>query len=91
MTAVYGSFTGGDPRKFSPDPECSTEAERGRHRKACDLWDEMEAKGETPTPEKCPSGYEQLPDGSVIHVLRAPYGLGVQEYDDDFFEEEESE
>jgi hypothetical protein len=32
----YGVFLGGDPRKFSPDPECSTEEERGRHRKACE-------------------------------------------------------
>lgn len=31
----YGAFPGGDPRDFTPDPECSTEAEREAHRRAC--------------------------------------------------------
>lgn len=31
----YGYFPGGDPRTFSPDPECSTESERAKHRRDC--------------------------------------------------------
>ncbi len=34
----YGFFCGGDPRDFSPDPECSTEDEREAHRLACEAW-----------------------------------------------------
>lgn len=34
----YGFFLGGDPRDFSPDPECSTEQERAAHKAACDEW-----------------------------------------------------
>ena len=35
----YGGFYGGDPRNFSPDPECSTETERTAHAAACAEWD----------------------------------------------------
>jgi hypothetical protein len=31
----YGLFPGGDPRKFIPDPECSTEQERKNHCRDC--------------------------------------------------------
>ena len=79
MSMEYGFFTGGDPRKFSPDSESCSEEELAAHKAACALWNEAEKRGETPTPEMCPSGW--LPGG--IHVLRAPYGVGVQEYDDD--------
>ena len=75
---VYGFFTGGDPRNFSPDPECSTDEEQEHHRQACALWDEAEKRGEKPEPEKCPSGWTVDANGGAIHVLRAPYGLGVQ-------------
>jgi len=34
----YGGFPGGDPREFSPDPECSTDAERAEHERACLLF-----------------------------------------------------
>lgn len=38
----------------------------------------MEAKGQTPTPEACPSGWLRDAEGKVIaHVLRSPYGLGT--------------
>lgn len=36
----YGVFLGGDPRKFTPDPECSTEEDRERHRLACEKGDD---------------------------------------------------
>lgn len=32
----YGSWMGGDPRRFAPDPECSTPEEREAHRLACE-------------------------------------------------------
>lgn len=35
----YSGFYGGDPRNFSPDPECSTETERTAHAAACAEWD----------------------------------------------------
>lgn len=83
MAWVYGFFCGGDPRKFHPDTDC-TAAEIERHARACALWNEAEARGETPTPEACPSGWEYDAAGKPIgHVLRAPYGIGVYQYDDD--------
>lgn len=86
----YGFFHGGDPRDFTPDYE-SSETEIENHRKACELWDEAEARGETPEPEKCPSGWIYDDEGKAIcHVLRAPYGIGVwtEEYEQ-FFEARE--
>lgn len=35
----YGFFPGGDPNEFTPDPECSTEEERARHKSACEEYD----------------------------------------------------
>ena len=74
----YGFFHGGDPRNFHPDSEGVTDTERENHRKACQLWNEAEARGETPTPEECPSGWIRDAEGKpIMHVLRAPYGIGV--------------
>jgi len=42
---MYGFYNGGDPRRFTPDEECSTEAERELHRQHCEAWE----KGERPT------------------------------------------
>lgn len=82
ITSCYGYFTGGDPRNFTPDYEMCSEAEIANHKRACELWDEAEAKGETPEPEKCPSGWIHSEDGQTsIHVLNAPYGIGVQFYE----------
>jgi hypothetical protein len=69
----YGSFPGGDPRRFSPDPECSTEAERDAHRVACARWD-AGYRDEYPTHALYAEG------GAVVHVNRSAFGLGV--YDD---------
>ena len=80
--STYGYYTGGDPRQFHPDGQDCTEQELRNHRKACELWNEAEAKGETPTPEKCPSGWIYDDNGKTLaHVLRAPYGIGVQTYE----------
>ena len=78
----YGFFSGGDPRKFHPDCESCSAAEIENHKKSCVIWDEAEGRGETPTPEDCPSGWVYDAAGKpVMHVLRAPYGIGGYEYD----------
>lgn len=78
----YGFFCGGDPRKFHPDSDCS-EKEIANHKAACKLWDEAESRGEKYPPEECPSGFIYDTDGKCVgHVLRAPYGIGIYEYDD---------
>jgi len=84
MNMQYGFFCGGDPRKFFPDGESCSETELANHTAACKLWDEAEARGETPTPEACPSGFLYDEDGKCLgHVLRAPYGIGMYFYDDE--------
>jgi hypothetical protein len=83
---AYGSFLGGDPRDFEPDPECSTDAERARHAADCAAWD----RGEHPRVQV--SGVEYLPAGmykdrhgnpnagGYAFVERAAYGLGITKY-----------
>jgi len=73
--SVYGFFCGGDPRTFRPDREGCTPEELANHAAACKLADEMEARGEFPDWD-CPSGWEQY-GNVVVHVLRAPFGVGV--------------
>lgn len=88
----HGYFCGGDPRKFFPG-EGTTEKEFENHRRACELWNEAEARGETPEPEKCPSGWVYDESGKAIaHVLRAPYGIGGYTIEmESFFESVESD
>lgn len=62
----YGNFHGGDPRDFTPDPECLTEQEQANHRAACEAW----SRGEQTQHKGC----EWVsPD---MHVMRTPFGLG---------------
>lgn len=84
----YGHFHGGDPRSFHPDHEMCAPKELANHKKACELWDDAERRGETPTPESCPSGWLYGEDGKAIaHVLRSPYGIGVYTVEfEQFFE-----
>ena len=70
---VYGFFHGGDPREFSPDPECSTEAERVLHKAHCEAWDRGEVT------KVAVSGYIS----KSIHITRSTYGLGTYEIEDD--------
>lgn len=73
--SVYGFFHGGDPRKFSPDEESSTEEERENHRKACEAFTE-----DKPLARCC----EHIEAGKVKMIItRAPFGLGVSTYQDD--------
>lgn len=89
---IYGFFSGGDPRKFCPDGESCSEKEIANHSAACKLWDEAEARGETPTPEACPSGWVYNAEGKpLFHILRAPYGIGTYEYEVEEDDEGEGE
>lgn len=83
---MYGNFPGGDPNNFSPDPECSTEAEREAHKKACEAWNRGEFPtihtGGTPenmTADKLPEGFAAatIVDGRVVHYQVQPFGLGT--------------
>jgi len=45
---TYGYGNPSEPHEFTPDPECSTEEERERHRLACEAWDSGEPLIPTP-------------------------------------------
>lgn len=66
----YGAFIGGDPRRFAPDPECSTEVEREAHRAACV---EYERAGEA---LDCDHYWVRNAQGELTHVARSRFGLG---------------
>lgn len=67
----YGSFPGGDPRRFTPDSECSTEEEREAHRVACLRWDHG-FRDEYPTHILAPG----------CHLNRSAFGLGTYDTGD---------
>lgn len=75
----YGYYLGGDPRKFSPDPESCTPKELEDHKAACDKWNEAEAKGEKLEPEPCGCGWVS----PTVHVSRSSYGLGSYSFPTD--------
>ena len=80
----YGFFCGGDPREFEPDVESCLDHEIANHKAACALWDEAEARGETPKPQPCPVGWVFDKSGNALtHILHAPYGIGAYKYDVD--------
>lgn len=90
VECTYGFFHGGDPRRFSPDYECCTQQEIELHKQACQLWDELEDSGQTPTPENCKSGwiYDQTTGERIGHVLKSKYGIGIYSVEfDQFFDE----
>lgn len=74
---VYGScFV--DPRNFSPDPECSTEAERELHKADCERLE----RGEPVTTQtRCYAS--DLGENRTAIVMPAGYGLGVNVCDGD--------
>lgn len=74
--SIYGFFHGGDPRDFSPDPECSTEEEREAHRKACEAF-----SADTPLPGCCEHRLDDEGKVSLI-ITKAPFGLGTSHYQD---------
>ena len=79
---VYGFFHGGDPREFHPDGECCSPKEYENHKRACAEADRLDEKRELP----CPSGWERLPDGTLCHILRAPFGIGITTYPPQVYE-----
>lgn len=76
----YGSPMSDDPRDFHPDPECSTEEERARHKSLCDAWDRGE-RPEIPPYHQVAEINVQLADGSTVKQLgmvsMQPLGLGT--------------
>lgn len=96
---TYGNFHGGDPRQFSPDPECSTEEERALHKVHCEAWDRGEQAKAPPLhtpidPTRSIAGQikgadvavlERNAAGDVIggYTTKASYGLGVNVWRDE--------
>jgi hypothetical protein len=62
----YGFFPGGDPRNFSPDPDCSEPEERANWERDCKLFEE--------------NGQPQSAAGQWVsenmHITFGKYGLG---------------
>lgn len=70
----YGYYRPEDPRDFTPDQECCTPQEIATHKAAREAWDKASGK---PADWEAPQGSAWLRYGdSVIHVLRAPWGIG---------------
>lgn len=70
----YGHFRGGDPRNFSPDPECSTKLERQAHQKAC-------AEFESGKGKSLPGPHAPLP-GGCGYITLSGFGLGTNYLED---------
>lgn len=69
---AYGSFHGGDPRDFKPDPECSTDEERKAWREACaKAKKDDKARSLDDTHRWLP-----LEKGGAMHVQLSGFGLG---------------
>jgi len=94
----YGYFLGGDPRNFTPDYECSTEAERACHAADCAAWDRGEhvsspngcevmtaadAGVDGPRVNLLTGESRTVEPGSLILVARCSYGLGVTAWRDE--------
>jgi hypothetical protein len=69
----YGYFPGGDPRDFTPDPECCTGEELARHEHVCQLIEEGKVAAV--------DGRHHFPielNGKVVgHVTHAAFGMGT--------------
>lgn len=75
----YGHFLGGDPRRFIPDEDCSTECERDLHRRHC-----FAAAFFGIVDHACLCGWRQIMHKGVMvtaHVVGSPYGLGTYSID----------
>lgn len=69
----YGTFCGGDPRLFTPDPECSTEEERAYHKKACEMADAGQIHFRA-------DGVWEFAPGYATHKLKPQFGMGTQRF-----------
>ena len=73
-TAVYGTFMGGDPRDFTPDPESATPDEIARHKADCAAAEAGKLA------HKVPDCVAHQTDEGTVFVTRSSYGLGVTMY-----------
>lgn len=86
----YGMFYGGDPRRFKPDAESSTEAERELHKQHCEAWEQgQRPKVPAGTLEKREEITVTVRDGRTITsstglrtLERSAFGLGVTQCTD---------
>ena len=70
----YGSFLGGDPRTFHPDPECSEPYEVACWEEACIAADRIQVG----VPQEIPTS-RYIEDGDrQVHIQAHRYGLGTQ-------------
>ena len=72
---TYGFLPGGDPRRFVPDHEVNTPAEKAAWSAACDAWN----RGERVEPAVSPPGrVYQREDGKIVkEACASSYGLGT--------------
>lgn len=77
--AIYGYYPGGDPRDFSPDPECCTAAELAAHKEACAAWE----RGERPQYEAHHHEMSQHGEAVVSLSFAGAFGLGVYQARDE--------
>ena len=70
----YGFFIGGDPRKFTPDPECSTEQEQAKWKADCEAWDRGEQVDTSGNVGRWVSEH--------MHIRPGGYGLGTYTFED---------
>jgi len=67
----YGFYRPANPHHFHPDGESCTPEEIAAHKAACDAFD----KGEY-TPPRGSETYRDEAGNAVMHILRAPWGIG---------------
>ena len=82
---MYGAYPGDDPRDFTPDPECSTEAERKAHREACASWDRCGGPPTNATLAKTEAGHCHVRPGMVL-CTSGSFGLGTYEIEMELLE-----
>jgi len=73
----YGFFLGGDPRQFTPDPECSTPEERAAHDLSCHHWNNGN-RVEVPMPQ-CMRGNGEVGFGLGTSVVEDPVAADAAE------------
>jgi hypothetical protein len=91
-TSMYGHYTGGDPRLFSPAEDECTPEEIAAHKAACEAWE----RGERPDiPHACEPSREDIEitdktTGEKTTIakgtglaLYAPFGVGIQTWRDE--------
>lgn len=91
-SSIYGYYSGGDPRLFSPAEDECTPEEMAAHKAACEAWE----RGERPDirkacePNREPVEYTDKRTGEKVTIpagtglaLYAPFGIGIQTYRDE--------